>query len=130
MQRAYGGGGASGKSTKSTKGGGGGGGKKGGSTEAVGPGLVGSAAPAIVICGDFNSQGKSGVRELLVSGEVTAKIRPRYDQDTAEIRSRCDRDTAEIQPRYSRDTTLACSSNFANTNPDDTCHHSDPRSKR
>ena len=63
-----------------------GGGNKGdgkGGAKAKGGGAASSSSsvrpPAIVVCGDFNSQGKSGVRELLMRGEVLPTFRESGD---------------------------------------------------
>ena len=65
-------------------GGGSGGGSKGGKAKGGGGATKtapGSLAPpvAVVVCGDFNSQGRSGVRELLMAGEVLPAFRESGD---------------------------------------------------
>lgn len=80
------GGGKGGKAGgKAGKGGGGKAGKgKGGDSDG---GAAAAAAPApppaLVMCGDFNSQGSSGVRELLVAGEVLPAFREAGDPTEA-----------------------------------------------
>jgi len=63
------------------KGGGGGGGGKGGRGAAPAP-APGTSVP-VVVCGDFNSNGRTAVWELLTSGMVEASFRePGYPEVT------------------------------------------------
>jgi endonuclease/exonuclease/phosphatase family metal-dependent hydrolase len=81
-------GGKGGKGGKA-KGGGGGGGAAAGGGDAASP-----MGPAMVVCGDFNSQGRTGVRELLVAGEVPPTFRESGDP-TEDVQGFCGAESTE-----------------------------------